>query len=87
MFIKTFTSRVSLEHEKHVLQLPMLMNQRVGHYASDVNTVIHMGVDQKMPSSSTETRDVKPVLKTFNSAFMLLLIQKEQQRNGLFNHT
>ncbi len=29
-------------------------------------------------SSSTDTRDVKQMLKTFNSAFMLLLIQKEQ---------
>ncbi len=29
-------------------------------------------------SSSTDTRNVKQVLKTFNSAFMLLLIQKEQ---------
>ncbi len=45
MFIKT--SQVSLEHEKHVLHLPMLMNQRVGHHhASDVNAVIHMGIDK-----------------------------------------
>ncbi len=37
-----------------------------------------MGVDKTRCSSSTDTRDVKQVLKTFNSAFMLLLIQKEQ---------
>ncbi len=38
-----FTSRVSVEHEEHVLSLPMLMNQSVGHHhASDVNTVIRL---------------------------------------------
>ncbi len=36
-------------------------------------------------SSSTDAYDVKQVLKTFKSAFMLLLVQKEQ--HSLFNHT
>ncbi len=56
------TSRVSVEREKHVLLLPMLMNQRVGHHhASDVNAVIHWyGRRQNVRfSSSTDTRDVK----------------------------
>ncbi len=34
--------RVSVDREKHVLSLPMLMNQRVGHHhVSHVNAVIH----------------------------------------------
>ncbi len=38
-----FTSRVSVEHEEHVLSLPMLMSQSVGHHhASDVNAVIRL---------------------------------------------
>ncbi len=32
-----------MDREKHVLSLPMLMNQRVGHHASDVNAVTDMG--------------------------------------------
>ncbi len=62
------------------VRCPMLMNQKIGHhYASDVNAVIHWyGRLQNMCcSSSTDTIDVKQVLKTFKSAFMLLLIQKE----------
>ncbi len=36
-----------MDREKQVLQLPMLMNQRVGHHhASDVNAVIHMSGDK-----------------------------------------
>ncbi len=42
VYYNCFTSRVSVDREKHVLSLPMLMNQRVGHHhASDVNAVIH----------------------------------------------
>ncbi len=38
---------MSFEREKHVLQLPIFMNQRVGHHhASDVNAVNHMGGDK-----------------------------------------
>ncbi len=37
-------------------------------------------------SSSTDTRDVKQILKTFNSAFMLLLIQKEQHKRSFLPH-
>ncbi len=41
VYYDCFTSRVSVEREKHVLSLPLLMNQRVGHHhASDVNAVI-----------------------------------------------
>ncbi len=36
-------------------------------------------------SSSTDAYDVNTVLKIFKSAFMLLLVQKEQ--HGIFNHT
>ncbi len=45
-----------------------------------------MGVDKTRCSSSTDTRDVKQVLKTFNSAFMLLLIQKEQHNRSFQPH-
>ncbi len=65
--------------EKHVLSLPVLMNRRVSHHhASDVNVVIHWyGQRQNTSCSrSTDTRNVKQVLKTLKSAFMLLLIQK-----------
>ncbi len=37
-------------------------------------------------SRSTDTRDVKQVLKTFNSAFMLLLVQKEQHKPSFQPH-
>ncbi len=70
--------------------LPMLMNQRVGHHhhTSDVNAFIHWHGRQQNTrcSSSTDTRDVKQVLKTFNSAFMLLLIQKEQHKRSFQPH-
>ncbi len=48
VYYDCFTSRVSVDREKHVLSLPMLMNQRVGHYhASDVNmSFTDMGVDK-----------------------------------------
>ncbi len=44
-----------------------------------------MGGDKTRCSRSTDAYDVKQVLKTFKSAFMLQLIQKEQ--HSLFNHT
>ncbi len=83
VYCDCFTLRVSVECEKHVLSLPMLMNQRVGHH----HAVIHWyGRRQNMRwSSSSDAYDVKQVLNTFKSAFMLLLIQKEQ--HSLFNHT
>ncbi len=82
-----FTSRVSVEREKHVLSL--LMNQRVGHHhASDVNAVIHWyGWWQNTRClCSNDAYDVKQVLKTFKSTFMLLLIQKEQHKQSFQPH-
>ncbi len=38
-------------------------------------------------SSYTDADDLKQVLKTFKSAFMLPLVQKEQHKNCIFNHT
>ncbi len=37
-------------------------------------------------SSSTDADDVKHVLKTFKSAFMLLLVQKEQHKQSFQPH-
>ncbi len=86
VYFDCFTSRVSVEREKHVLSLPMLINQRVGHHhASDVNAVIHWYGQNTGCSRSSDAYDVKQVLKTLKSAFMLLLVQKEQ--HSLFNHT
>ncbi len=49
-----------MDRKKHVLSLPMLMNQWVGqHHPSDVNAVI------TLIWSATDAYDVKQVLKTF----------------------
>ncbi len=68
VYCNCFTSRVSVDREKHVLSLPMLMNKRVGHHhASDVNAVIHWyGLwPNTRCSCSTDAYDVKQMLKTF----------------------
>ncbi len=80
---------VSGECEKHVFSMPVLKNQRVSHHhASDVNVVIHWYGQRQNTSCtrSTDTRSVKQVLKTLKSAFMLLQIQKKQQKT-LFSTT
>ncbi len=53
-----------------------------------VNAFIHWNGRRQNTrcSSSTDTRHVKQVLKTFKSALMLLLVQKEQLK-PFFNHT
>ncbi len=60
---------VTISSQNMSVDREMLMNQRVDHHhASDVNAVrLNMHC-----SSSTDTHDVKQVLKTFKSAFMLL---------------
>ncbi len=42
--------------------------------------------DKTRWSCSTDTRNVKQVLKTFKSAFMLLLVQKEQHKQPFQPH-
>ncbi len=53
-----------------------------------VNAVIHWYGRQQNTrcSCSTDTRHVKQVLKTFKSAFMLLLVQKEQHKHSFQSH-
>ncbi len=68
VYCDCFTSRVSVDSEKHVMSIPMLMNQRVGHHhASGVNAVIHLYRRRQNTrcSCSTDAYDVKQVLKTF----------------------
>ncbi len=70
---------------RSTLQLPMLINQRVGHHhASDGNVVIHWyGRRQNMHcSSSTDTRDVKQVLKHSCCCW-----SRKSNTSSLFNHT
>ncbi len=50
------------------------------------HSLIQASTRHVLLSSSTDTRDVKQVLKTFNSAFMLLLIQKEQHKRSFQPH-
>ncbi len=58
------------------------------HHASDVNAVFHWYGRRQNPhcSCSTDTRDLKQVLKTFKSGFMLLLIRKEQHKRSFQPH-
>ncbi len=72
----------------HIASVSGSWEARFGHHhASDVNAVIHWYGQRKNMrcSCSTDAYDVKQVLKTFKSAFMLLLVKKEQ--HSLFNHT
>ncbi len=73
---------VSGAWEARFVAAPVDESEGRHHHASDVNAVIHWyGRRQNTRcSSSTDTRDVKQVLKTFKSTFMLLLIQKEQHK-------
>ncbi len=72
VYCNCFTSQVSVDREKHVLSLPMFI-----HW---------YGRLQNMRCSyPNDSYHVKMVFKTFKSAFMLLLFQKEQ--HSLFNHT
>ncbi len=67
---------------------PRPIKYRVSVPIPSVNVVIYWyGQQQNMCcSSSTDAGDVKQELKTFKSAFMLLLVQKEQHKRSFQPH-